>query len=322
MASDAKQVENGKAFEYALLCNYAAYIKSLGLQVKILDDKAFQSAQKCYEAQSADNKIKYDESAMATIPTISKLEPGLLNAKGSDDILLASLASDSFGEDGDVRDVIFSRPCANWEIGFSAKNNNDAIKHSRLSDQIDFGKLWLATPCSKEYWYAISPIFDRLKNLKTKKIKWADVNDKLQAIYKPVLGAFRDEIFRINAIDDSTPAKLIQYLIGKYPFYKIIKEDKSNLVIVKAFNINKGLNKSVYGISSRYATPKLNLPSRIVEFEFKKDSDTTLHMILDGGWEISFRIHSASSIVESSLKFDIQLLGNPPILFTQHLFQD
>ena len=43
-------------------------------------------------------------------------------------------------------------------------------------------------------------------------------------------------------------------------------------------------------------------------------------MVLDEGWQISFRIHYASSLLETSLKFDINLIGNPPILFTQHLF--
>ena len=45
----------------------------------------------------------------------------------------------------------------------------------------------------------------------------------------------------------------------------------------------------------------------------------TLNMILDGGWEISFRIHSADDPIVPSLKFDVKLLGNPPILFSQYL---
>ena len=43
-------------------------------------------------------------------------------------------------------------------------------------------------------------------------------------------------------------------------------------------------------------------------------------MVLDEGWQISLRIHTAKDKIESSLKFDIQLIGNPPVLFTQHLF--
>ena len=32
---------------------------------------------------------------------------------------------------------------------------------------------------------------------------------------------------------------------------------------------------------------------------------------MDGGWQFSFRIHNASTIVEPSLKFDIQFVGEP-----------
>ena len=92
-------------------------------------------------------------------------------------------------------------------------------------------------------------------------------------------------------------------------------------MIVKAFNINGELNKTVNGVKSQYPTPCINLPTRIVEFEMRRGSDNTLNMILDEGWEISFRIHNASKKVETSLKFDIKLLGNPPVLFTQHLFR-
>ena len=146
-------------------------------------------------------------------------------------------------------------------------------------------------------------------------------DDKRDKIYIPLLEAFRNEILHLSSKDKSVSSKLVQYLIGNYPFYKIIKDDSHNLVIVKAFNINGELNKTVNGRSSRYKTPKINLPTRIVELDFKENSDTTLIMILDEGWEISFRIHNASTKVERSLKFDIKLLGNPPVLFTQHLFQ-
>ena len=87
-------------------------------------------------------------------------------------------------------------------------------------------------------------------------------------------------------------------------------------------DVEEELNKSYEGVKPRFQTPKLNLPTRIVEFKMKADSDNTLNMILDGGWEISFRIHNASTKVEQSLKFDVKLLGNPPVFFTQYLFQE
>lgn len=36
---------------------------------------------------------------------------------------------------------------------------------------------------------------------------------------------------------------------------------------------------------------------------------------MDNGWQISFRIHNASSKVEPSLKFDVELIGQPTGLF-------
>ena len=37
------------------------------------------------------------------------------------------------------------------------------------------------------------------------------------------------------------------------------------------------------------------------------NSSTTAMMYMDAGWTIGFRIHNASSRVEPSLKFDVQL---------------
>ena len=104
------------------------------------------------------------------------------------------------------------------------------------------------------------------------------------------------------------------------PFYKIIKDDRNNLVIVKAFNLGGKLNRTVNGMRPKARTEHIRFPKRIIEFAYKENSDNTLLMVLDEGWQISFRIHSASTFLENSLKFDIQLIGNPPVLFTQHLF--
>ena len=50
----------------------------------------------------------------------------------------------------------------------SIKHNHEAVKHSRLSHGLDFGNEWFGIPCSKEYWNAVKPIFDRLKSEKAK----------------------------------------------------------------------------------------------------------------------------------------------------------
>ncbi|HHF1859720.1 TPA: HaeIII family restriction endonuclease, partial [Haemophilus influenzae] len=45
--------------------------------------------------------------------------------------------------------------------------------------------------------------------------------------------------------------------------------------------------------------------------DFKPNSKNTVELYLDKGWQFSFRIHNASTIIEPSLKFDIKLIGIP-----------
>jgi hypothetical protein len=70
----------------------------------------------------------------------------------------------------------------------------------------------------------------------------------------------------------------------------------------------------------RIKLDKLKLPTRIVELALRQgeaeSSGTTLDMICDAGWQLSFRLHNASSMVEPSLKFDINLVGRPNNLQT------
>ena len=317
------QVKNGKAFEYSLAFQYYQYLRSINKNVELVDNSALSVTRACYESFNVTQRESFDIASKQTIDTMLKIEPGLYSQRNSNDKLLIMLQNDAEGVEGDVRDVVFRRITPSWEIGFSAKNNNDAVKHSRLSPSIDFGAEWVGSPCSGAYWKNIAPIFNYLNEKKNAGLTFNDLGqEKITRVYKPLLEAFRDELLRIYNNNDGIPGKLIKYLIGNYSFYKIIKDDSHNLVVVKAFNINNELNKTVNGQRSRYKTPNINLPTRIVEFDFKRGyEDNTLDMILDGGWEISFRIHNAKAAIESSLKFDIRLLGNPPILFTQHLFR-
>lgn len=322
-----QQVKNGKAFEFAIAQSYFTYLNSIGINAQLIRDTAFYNAQKSFDTFPDSHKETFVKSAEATIATMMKIEPGFTSQKNDTDILTIRIATDSEGIGGDVRDIIFQRKAANWEIGFSTKNNNDAVKHSRLSNILDFGQKWLDVPVSRTYWDEISPVFNLIATTMKESpgATWNDLgNRKITDVYIPLLNAFKHELLKIDNENIDIPQKLISYLIGNHPFYKIIKDDGYNMVIVKAFNINNKLNKSVYNNKAQYRTHPINLPTRIVEFDFNysRTSDNTLNMILDGGWEISFRIHNASTKLEQSLKFDIQLIGNPPVLFTQYIFQE
>jgi hypothetical protein len=64
---------------------------------------------------------------------------------------------------------------------------------------------------------------------------------------------------------------------------------------------------------------QINLPDKIISIDFKQDSKTTLIVKLNNNWALSFRIHNASSRIEPSLKFDINLLKAPSSLFINTL---
>lgn len=322
----ATQVKNGKSFEYALAKVYYDEISNHNCLVTMVEDAAFKTAKGYFDSFSKSVQNRFIASAKATVDTMLKIEPGLTAQKDDKDVLSIRLASDIEGLVGDVRDVIFTRKRSNWEMGFSAKNNNDSQKHSRISGSNDFGQKWFGVQCSDKYWDAVQSVFDFVKTYKDRNLSWDDMGkEKETKVYIPLLDAFHDEIMRICGEQPDIPEKLISYVIGAKPFYQVIKLDSKNLVVVKAFNIGGGLNKTVNNVKSRYGIPKLEPPSRIVEFDFaKKPEDQlqdTLNMILDGGWEISFRIHSADNPIVLSCKFDVKLLGNPPVLFSQYLFQ-
>lgn len=323
--ANGSQVKNGKSFEYALAYEYYKRLEAMGLNVKLIEDSSLEVDKAFYNSFPIGEQQRFSAAACATIDTMLKIEPGLTAQKDANDQLSIRLAKDSEGQKGDVRDIIFKRKSENWEMGFSAKNNNDAVKHSRLSESLDFGQQWLGIPCSDVYWNEIAPIFSFIdKKIEEKEnVEWKSLgDDKVEKVYIPLLDAFRKELLNIYNSNAYIPQKLISYLIGDYPFYKIIKNDSSNLVVVKAFNINGKLNKTVNGHKSRYKVDRIDLPTRIVEFEMRKGSSNTLDMILDGGWSISFRIHNAETRLVHTLKFDVQLTGNPPVLFTQYIFQD
>lgn len=144
--AQGKQVKNGKAFEYAIAKVYCEHINQQGVNAVLVENEACAQARGYYEGFDEKERHKFDRAASETLDTMTKIEPGLMAQKKDSDVLSIYLQKDQEGENGDVRDVVFSRVRPRWEIGFSAKNNNDAVKHSRLGRTLDFGKVWLNIP--------------------------------------------------------------------------------------------------------------------------------------------------------------------------------
>ncbi len=310
----------GKSFEYALLVSFEDKLKSK-TNLEVIKNSAFYVAKSCFDSVSPSKRSEYLLSASFAVNFLMDIEPRLSNDMGKDDVLQLEILSDDYGKTGDVRDVLAIRLLQKWEIGVSAKNNHKAVKHPRLSSDIDFGDKWLGIKASEKYFDAVVPIFDLLKKIKKEsegKKKWNELKNYHAEIYVPILQAFVEELRSLYKKNPKKVASnLVAYLVGNRDFYKVIKG--KNSVEIHAYNLNGTLNLPFKEIQPKYKTPKVPLPTEITDIVFKTDSDTTVIVTMNNDWTLSFRIHSASSRVEPSLKFDINLLKSPKKLFKNTL---
>lgn len=304
------QTKAGKAFEYACLETFYSLLSENQRVEKEISDP-FLAAQEFYRTLGEDLSHKMDLAARAAAKSIIRLEPQLVYPNSNVPLIL-SIQADSKGIAGDVRDILCIRRQNHWEIGFSCKHNHFAVKHSRLSYTIDFGARWFGKPCSSQYFNEIAPLFCKLTALKAKQAFWRDLEQKEERFYIPVLNAFIHELLRLNDkyISEIPPA-LITYLLGRNDFYKIIARDSNKTTEIQAYNLFGTLNQVAGTQKPGARIPQVKLPEKIFDISYKKNSRNTIIITCDGGWAVSLRIHNASSKVEPSLKFDVNLIGTP-----------
>jgi hypothetical protein len=322
--SSGNQTTLGKAFEYA--CVKALYEKYKDVQNVVIEDTPQMRTAKNYYKNAGNKQNDLSEGALAAVRAIDRLEPRL-KYPDMDIPLVLSVQPDSAGIAGDVRDVLCIRKGHRWEIGLSCKHNHYAVKHSRLSDKIDFGKEWFGHPCSRQYFDEVVPKFTELRILRDDSKKagnpalWSDLSDKMGDYYEPILQSFMDELSRLSETYSDVPEKLIEYLIGRYDFYKVVTNDARRITRIEAINIAGTLNSASEGHKPITTVPVLKKPSKFYHIGFKEEngvkSQNTIHVVCDNGWEISMRLHNASSRIEPSLKFDVQLISFPSSLFAQ-----
>lgn len=297
----------GRAYEYAWILSLSDKLSDIRPTI-VAENSSLDANREAWNSVSQSQKDSYLVSANSALDTILELEP--LLSEGTDTLKL-SAQSDDAGKIGDVRDIVLSRKSANWEVGLSLKHNHNAVKHSRLSRSLDFGKKWYGEPCSDNYFSNISQVFDDLELYKSNHLKWSEINNKDDAIYQPILEAFIEEVKRAYTVDRNIAKRMVEYLIGIYDFYKVVSQDKARLTVVYSYNLHGTLNQKGVKKVSAITVPIVDLPTRIVAIEFKPESKTTVELYLDNGWQFNFRLHNASTYVESSLKFDISLVGSP-----------
>lgn len=320
MPKSGKQTEKGKAFEYA--CAQAVLNSATGVvEVELQESAQLASAERFFSYLNNIERANYIKGATAAIKIIKRLEPRLFDGTGT---LIIGLQADSQGIAGDVRDVICER--GEWMIGLSCKHNHAAVKHSRLSATIDFGKEWFGKKCSQTYFKEVNAVFGRLKEIMdesramnpNKPALWSDLPDKEQMCYVPVLKAFIKELKRLDAeFPREIPEKLIRYLIGRNDFYKVIMNENRRFTQIESININGTLSQSSGKRKALIDAPLMKLPTKFYEIGFKEGSNNTILVVCDEGWNVSMRIHNASSKIETSLKFDVQLIAMPSSILTQ-----
>lgn len=304
----SKSNDQGRAYEYICLHTLNNAIGRIR-NSEIEKNSCYEAAEHAWNTLSGAEKALYTLSAKSTIDTIFALEPNIIEKEN--DVLKLYIQSDEHGEVADVRDIIIQRKDIVWEIGLSIKHNHMAVKHSRLGKVLDFGEKWYGIKCSDDYWNEVKPIFDFFDVEKSKGTYFRDLNSKEDDVYVPLLNAFMREVKKQVENDSSIPRKLVEYLLSKYDFYKVISIDSQRITTIQSFNMYGTLNLPSKTQAPTLEVPVIDLPTSLLYIGFKPKSKTTVIMSFDNGWQFSFRIHNAKDIVESSLKFDIQIAGIP-----------
>ena len=157
--------DRGRAYEYAWI--EAIYKAVNGTRsTTIIKNSSLEANKRAWDSITPDMQATFVISADAAVNTVIELEPRMVEDDG--DELTLEFQKDDEGTKGDVRDIVIKRNDIKWEFGLSIKHNHEAIKHSRLSHKLDFGKEWFNNNCSQDYWNDVKPIFDMLLKNKGK----------------------------------------------------------------------------------------------------------------------------------------------------------
>lgn len=274
------QTASGKAWEYGLARQFA---NAAGADMVV--NRPLYQAQTAYDLLPDGERTAVDQAANAALAFLRASDPRLASPSR------VLIQSDQAGKDGDVRDIVVITHTGEI-IGISAKHRHLGLKHSRLSDSIDFGAGWYGIPCSNDYWNAVQPVFNSLRTATVH--RWNELERKHEDYYVPVLQAFIDEVQRNANVE-----RMLRYIVGRFDFYRVIKANGN--IQVQSFNLDGSLQ---WG-------DQLPMPTRVIEFAMRNRSRTTADLTLDQGWALSFRLHNARTPIEPSLKFDVLLTGTP-----------
>ncbi len=307
------QVQNGKAFEWAIAISLERVVGKFR-KVVIVESLAQQDASRHFESLSDVKKIAMGKAAVEAVAHICEDLERRLSTLRSDDLpIYVSIMPDASGQAGDVRDLVIIEG-HDWEVGISAKHNHAALKHPRVPAKKGIVDAWLGFRSSEAWFKDMEPVYYWLNRHAGE--KWSDRSDTFKNVYAPTLRALCAELWHVQEQGHPVAERLLRYCIGNHDFYKVIYSTAEKKVIVQAFNLSGTLGRDSSGARSRRVSVS-PLPKSLGKFHL---SGNTLYIRMDEGWQISMRIHSADSeIKRSGLKFDVQLEGHPPQLYTHHI---
>ena len=289
----ASSTANGKGNEWAL----ASALAEL-LVVPLRSDNSAKKAEESFNSIDHDLRGRFETAARLSALHLIERENMLLTRRPPRQV---SLQADRAGEHGDVRDVVVS---AGIDLfGISCKSNHAAYKHPRISKHLDWAKVWGLSElgCSTEYFRAVAPVFDELARIKEESSGtklFSEIPNLHEEYYVPCLDAFQTELLRLFDTQENLPEKLTRYLVGFQDFYKVIT--RKSHVEIQEFNFAGSLSgkKSIF-------------PSKLIAIDTEEGGQWSFNVRFDRGYVFNFRLHSASSRVEPSFKFDIQAISLP-----------
>lgn len=300
----ATNTRNGKAFEYA--CAIAT--QAVAPDAVIVGNAPYRTAEGCFCALNPATQQRYREASETAVRMICGLEPMIQYGEGQ---LRIELATDARGQAHDVRDVLLFRR-NNWQIGFSCKHNHAALKHPRITRDMDFGNDWIGVHCSNDYMAEMRAIIGAMDGLQG--LPWNTLTNKFERFYIPILNAYRDEIERLCTGNEDAPEALIRYFFGTDDFYKVIMHESERTTTVEGFQINGTLGQNCGRRRPINRINRLVMPTRLIEAT--RVSTTTNNLVFDNGWQVSMRLHNKDSVIKpTALAWDVQLIGLPPSVY-------
>ena len=272
----------GRALEYAIVDGILSSNLNVKYDKRTIEDQKRDKPK--YDTLSANIKSNYNTSANQILVWLKKT----FGIKDTDEIVLRRLSDDE-AKKGNVTDIelLFK----NEKINLSIKHNHTALKHQRpgaLAQQC--GLLGKSTE-DIQYRIKYKEICENfitnsnliVQNLKTfEQLKTKDVNYIDNNLYQPMCSLVSTHL-NLWGKDSCNAKYFFSFIVGMTNFYKVIVRDKG--VEILKFNnipIPRKMTSTVEGKS-------------YVKVKFDND------------WEISMRLHTASSRTAGvSLKFDTQ----------------